>query len=69
VVAIGLALGLFGSFVLTRGLRVFVSATSTANPWTFASAVLLVGVVALVAAWVPARRATDMDPLIALRIE
>ncbi len=67
VVAIGLTLGMLGSFVLTRGLRVFVSATSTADPWTFAAAALLVGVVALVATWLPARRATDVDPLTALR--
>lgn len=67
VVAIGLALGLLGSLVLTRGLRIFVSATSTADPRTFAVAALVAGMVALIATWLPARRATGVDPLIAMR--
>lgn len=67
VAAAGLALGLLGSVVLTRALQAFVSATSAANPITFAAASLLVGFVVLVATWLPARRATDVDPLIALR--
>ena len=65
----GIALGLVGSFTLMRALRVFVSATSVANPWTFAASALLVGLVALLATYLPARRATAVDPLIALRTD
>ncbi|HUF26757.1 MAG TPA: hypothetical protein VMM18_07240 [Gemmatimonadaceae bacterium] len=48
-------------------LRGFVSGSSAANPWMFAASALQVALVALVATYLPARRATDIDPLIALR--
>ena len=67
IAAVGLATGLLGSLWISRLLRGFVSGGSAANPWTFAASALLVALVALVATYLPARRATDIDPLIALR--
>jgi putative ABC transport system permease protein len=69
VVLAGLLLGVVGSLVLTRALRVFASATSTSDPRMFAAAALLVSLVALIATYLPASRATAVDPLIALRNE
>ncbi len=65
----GVALGLFGAFALTRLMKSLVFGVATADPLTFAIVPLVFCVVALVACWVPARRATKVDPMIALRAE
>ncbi len=65
----GIACGLAGAFALTRWLESLVFGVSTTDLITFAAVSLLLAAVALVACAVPARRATQVDPVIALRFE
>jgi ABC-type antimicrobial peptide transport system permease subunit len=65
----GLAIGLGGAFALTRVLSEFLHEVSVTDPATFALLSLLLAAVALLACSVPARRATKIDPLVALRRE
>jgi putative ABC transport system permease protein len=67
--AAGLALGLAGAFALRRVLSSLVFEVSTADPATYAVVPVLMLGVALLACWVPARRASRVDPSIALRWE
>jgi ABC-type antimicrobial peptide transport system permease subunit len=69
IVAISLGLGLVGAFTATRLLNSLLFGVGAFDPITFISIVLLVSVVAFLAAWLPARRATRVDPIIALRAE
>jgi putative ABC transport system permease protein len=69
LVLIGLGLGLAGAFAATRQLASLVYGVSTNDPWTFAIVALVLAAVALAANFLPARRATRIDPLIALRQE
>jgi ABC-type antimicrobial peptide transport system permease subunit len=64
---IGAALGTVGAFALARIMRGLLYATTAGDPTTFAAGVGIVMLVALLAAVVPARRATRTDPLVALR--
>jgi putative ABC transport system permease protein len=66
---IGLALGLAGAFTLTRLMSPLLYGVSAVDPSTFILIFLLLLCVALLACWLPARRATRVDPLIALRCE
>jgi predicted permease len=67
--AIGVVLGLTTSFAMTRLMRTMLYEVSATDPVTFIFAPLLIGVVALLACWIPARRAANVDPIVALRNE
>jgi putative ABC transport system permease protein len=68
-VLVGLIIGLFSSFLLTRVMRSFLFGITASDPLTFAANTLLLTAVAFVACWLPARRATKLDPMQALRYE
>ena len=65
----GLTLGLAGAFALTRVMAEMIFAVSATDPVTFISVSVLLALVALVACYAPARRATRVDPMEALRHE
>jgi putative ABC transport system permease protein len=67
--SIGIFLGLVGSFILMRFLQSMLFHVGTTDPLTFAAVALLLIAVAILAAYVPARRATKVDPNVALRYE
>jgi putative ABC transport system permease protein len=66
---IGLAIGLLVSFTLTRLLKSLLFGISATDPLTFAAISLLLISVALLACYLPARRAARVDPLVALKYE
>jgi len=68
-VVIGSGLGVIGALVLTRFMSALLFQVEATDPLTFASVVFILGIVALAACYLPARRATRQDPLVALRYE
>jgi hypothetical protein len=68
-VVVGLMLGLGGAYYASRVVERFLFETRPHDPVTFAAVALVMGATALVAAWIPARRAATVDPILALRAE
>jgi putative ABC transport system permease protein len=66
---VGIGLGVIGAFLLAKLLSTQLYGVSALDPMTYISVSLLVGVVTLAACYVPARRAMQVDPLVALRNE
>ena len=67
--AVGTAVGLAGAFLLTRTMRSLLFEVSPNDPLTTTAVALLIMLVAALASYVPARRATRVDPMVALRSE
>jgi ABC-type antimicrobial peptide transport system permease subunit len=65
----GVGIGVVGALALGRGMQAILFDTSPSDPWVLGAAALLLGAVALVAAYLPARRAASVAPIIALRNE
>jgi putative ABC transport system permease protein len=69
VILIGLAAGIVGALAASRFLQTLLFEVRPGDPLTIASVSLVLAVVGLAACYAPARRATQVDPLIALRSE
>jgi len=69
VVGVGLAIGLAAALAGTRAIANLIVGIRPTDPLTFISVLLLLSAISLLACWIPARRATRISPLTALRYE
>ena len=69
IVAVGIAIGLAGAVAFARLLQTMQYNTTPSDPLTLGSVATLLALVAFLACWIPARRATKVDPITALRSE
>jgi putative ABC transport system permease protein len=69
LVAAGILIGVCASFTVTRFMASQIWGVSATDPWTFGMVVACVLTVGLAACYVPARRAANVDPMVALRYE
>jgi ABC-type antimicrobial peptide transport system permease subunit len=69
MISTGVILGVASAWALTRTMAKLLIGVSGSDPVSYTTAVVVISAVALFACWIPARRATRVDPLVALRYE
>jgi ABC-type antimicrobial peptide transport system permease subunit len=69
IIALGVVCGVAGAMYLTRFIKASLYGVSPLDPVAFVTAALVLGIAVLLASWIPARRASRVDPMVALRYE
>ena len=69
LIIIGITIGSFAALMLTRSMKALLFGVSATDPLTYAVVALLLAGVAMLACYLPARRASRVDPMVALRCE